>query len=209
MNHKIVTVKIGSSVLLTQRNKLDEFRIARLATQISDLHSRELGVVLVVSGAVACGAKLVSLSDKDRQSRQVAAGIGQVILTSTFYRIFAEHNLTLAQMLLCKSDLYRKTKKQRLVKVLEAYIKAGFVPIINENDVVDLNSFGGNDFLATEIAALADASRLIILSTMEGSDFGVGGSETKQQALQQASLLGINAMILNGKKQNVLTRALL
>ena len=57
------------------------------------------------------------------------------------------------------------------------------MPVINENDVVDLNSFGGNDFLAANMAKLLKVDQLLILSTMAGSNFGVGGGKAKLQAV--------------------------
>lgn len=206
---KTIIIKIGSSVLLTQRNKLDEFRIAQLATQIGNLQNCGLGIVLVVSGAVACGSKFIDISNQDERSKQAAAGIGQAILTTIFQKTLAAHNLTLAQVLLTRHDLANTVRRKKIVEVFAMYLEAGFIPLVNENDIVELNSFGGNDFLATEIAALTSSKRLIILSTMEGSIFSVGGGETKQQALTQAKLRGISSMIVNGKTKDVLMEALL
>ena len=209
MKNNVVTIKIGSSVLLTQHHKLDEFRIAQLADQISDLQSRGLGIILVVSGAVACGSKFIDISNQSERSKQAAAGIGQAILTTVFQKILTARNLTLAQVLLTRHDLTDDDRKKKMAEVLAMYLKAGFVPLINENDTVEPNSFGGNDFLAGEIAALTSSQRLIILSTMGGSIFGVGGGEAKQRALKQAKLQGISSMILNGKTKGVLMEALL
>ncbi|PIR59587.1 MAG: glutamate 5-kinase, partial [Candidatus Pacebacteria bacterium CG10_big_fil_rev_8_21_14_0_10_45_6] len=66
---KVMTIKIGSSVLLTQRNKLDEFRVAHIADQVVSLKEQGVGVVLVVSGAVACGASHINFSSEDRESK--------------------------------------------------------------------------------------------------------------------------------------------
>ena len=57
---KIIVVKIGSSILITKRGKLDEFRIEHIARQVLQLQAEGFGVVLVVSGAVASGFKFFS-----------------------------------------------------------------------------------------------------------------------------------------------------
>lgn len=200
---KTVVVKIGSSVLLTKRNRLDEFRIAHIVDQIASLREAGIGVVLVISGAVACGSKYINLIDSI--SRRMAAGIGQVIITSIFSSIFNQKGFQIAQVLLTKADLDSK----RLVNILNRYISEGFVPVINENDVADLNSFGGNDFLGAEITILLRSKRLIILSTMEGSIYGIGGERAKQQVMKLLSKRAIKTEILDGKVKNILLQTIL
>lgn len=198
-------VKIGSSVLLTRRNKLDEYRIAQIAQQISSLKEVGISVVLIISGAVACGSNFIDLKESDEVLRQEAAGIGQVLLTSTFHTIFKNYNLQIAQILLTKKDI----KSENLYEVLEYYLKSGYVPFINENDVVDLNSFSGNDFLGAEIATLLKLREFLILSTMKGSKYGVGGGEVKQQVIQHLNTVGIKTRLLNGKVKNILLNSIL
>jgi len=198
-------VKIGSSVLLTRRNKLDEYRIAQIAQQIASLMEAGIGVVLVISGAVACGSNFVDLKKSDKVLRQEAAGIGQVLLTSTFNTIFKNNNLQIAQILLTKKDI----ESENLFEVLNNYLKAGYVPFINENDVVDLNSFSGNDFLGAEIATLLKTKEFFILSTMKGSSYGIGGGEAKQQVIYHLGKIGIKTRLLNGKVKNILLNTIL
>ena len=194
----IVTIKIGSSVLLTQRNKLDEFRIAHIADQILSLKEKEVGVVLVVSGAVACGANYIQFSSQDKKLKMAAAGIGQAYLNSIFQQIFSRKGLRIAQILLTKDLLDSRCKKKEINDLIHYYLQTGVVPIINENDVIDLNSFGGNDFLAANMAKLLKVDQLLILSTMAGSNFGVGGGEAKFK-LSPCSRKNIQASIVNGK----------
>lgn len=198
-------VKIGSSVLFTRRNKLDEYRIAQIAQQIVSLREAGFVVVLVISGAVACGTNFIDLKEDNKILRREAAGIGQVILTSTFNTIFKNNNLQIAQILLTKKDV----GSENLYEVLNNYLKAGFVPFINENDVVDLNSFSGNDFLGAEIATLLKSKEFLILSTMKGSSYGIGGGEAKQQVIYHLGKIGIKTRLLNGKVKNILLNTIL
>lgn len=201
---KIIVIKVGSSVLLTQRNKLDEFRIAHIADQILALKAKGVRVVLVISGAVACGASSVDLSSGDRELKQIAAGIGQAYLISMFQQIFSRKHLLIAQVLLTKDTLDSKDRKSQIAQLLHHYLQTGIIPVINENDVIDLNSFGGNDILSAQVSMLLNVDRLVILSTLEGSTYGVGGGTTKQEALSILQQKNIKANVLDGKTKNVL-----
>ncbi len=208
MNMKIITVKIGSSVLLTQRNKLDEFRIAHIADQINYLKNNGVNVILVISGAVACGANIVQIS-QDSLLRKAAAGIGQAYLTSVFQQIFSKKQLNVAQILFTRDNLISLTIKKDIYELIMFYFRNNIVPMINENDVIDLNSFGGNDFLGAEIALLLKTKEYLVLSTMKGSSYGVGGGEAKQQVVNKLEKKGVKTLLLNGKIKNVLVNTIL
>lgn len=207
--NEIIVIKIGSSVLMNKRNKLDEFRITHIAKQILTLQEQGKFVVLIISGAVAYGSRFIDLSNKQYLMCQVAAGIGQVYLTSIFNTIFTQQKLQIAQVLLTKDSLHSKAKQKKLIRLIYFYLQSNFIPFINENDVLDLNSFGGNDLLAAEVAALLQAKKLLILSTMVGSTHGVGGGQTKLEAIDILSRKNIEANILDGKTKDILLQTLL
>ncbi len=204
---KIIVIKIGSSILMSHCGKPDESRIAHIADQIASMKEKGFEAVLVVSGAVACGHKYVDFSKDPQYLKQVAAGIGQAILTTTFTNIFNQKNLPIAQLLLTKENL--SISKQKIEKLLKFYIQSNFIPLINENDVLELNSFGGNDYLAAEIASMLNVDRLLILSTYEKSLFGVGGGETKQEVMKLMKNKNIKIDILDGKNQDIILNTLL
>jgi glutamate 5-kinase len=212
---KIIVIKIGSSVLMTRRDKPDEFRISHLADQVVTLQSRGFAVVLVVSGAVATGMNFLTITytsdrlhmlDKGdfRLLKQAFAGIGQAQLITIFNNVFNQKQMRVAQVLLNKDDLENIYIRERIKKILELYQKLRIIPIFNENDVVGLNSFGGNDYLAAEIAKLSKADKVMILSSYGKSVFGVGGGESKEKVCKQLSKLNIETIILNGKIKNIL-----
>jgi glutamate 5-kinase len=204
VNMKTIVIKIGSGTLLTKRGRLDEFRLTHIAEQIKILHKNRAGVVLVISGAVACGVERIKGAKDDKTARQVAAGIGQVEVISTLQRVFGSKGLVVAQLLLTSHTLASPDQKKEVGKVLEQYLQSGIVTIVNENDVVDLNGFGGNDLLAVEIATLIDANQVLILSQMARSVHGIGGGETKLEALRVLEDKGVHAKIVNGKDKNVI-----
>ncbi len=206
---KTVVIKIGSSVLMTKRGKFDEFRIAHIAKQINSLQEKGIGIVLVISGAVSYGSNFVDLTCLETIAKKASAGIGQIYLTSIFNKIFVQSKLQLAQILVTKEYLERDEQKNNIKNLIEFYLNSGYIPFFNENDVIDLNSFGGNDLLAAEVTILLNAQELIILSTMRGSVHGVGGGQTKLDAIDIVSKRNINAVIENGKKENVLIQKFL
>ncbi len=201
---KAIAVKIGSSVLLTQRNKLDEFRIAHIADQVLSLRAKGMGTILVISGAVACGANYIDISSGNKELKRLAAGIGQANVISTFYHIFSKKHLLIAQVLFTRNCLDSAYRKEDMSQLLNSYLQRGITPVVNENDVIDLNSFGGNDYLVVDIASLLSVQKVLILSTMERSPYGVGGGATKEKALQLLRKKGFEANIVDGKEQNII-----
>lgn len=204
----IIVIKIGSSVFVTKNNQLDELRIDHIAKQIVALRKRGLGIVLVISGAVAYGSNFIKFSKSDKHLRQAAAGIGQIFTTTTFHGVFTRNKLQLAQLLLTKKFLKTVKEKKKTRDLVRFYIESGFITFINENDVLDLNSFGGNDHLAAEITTLINAKKLLILSTMEGHAHGTGGGKTKLEAVKTLSEQQIDACIVNGKTKDIILQSI-
>ena len=202
---KIFVVKIGSSVLLTGRNRLDEYRVGHIASQIASLKEAGFGLVLIISGAVGIGSNYIDINNQDLIKKRAAAGIGQAILTTYFNNIFKDKNLQVAQVLLTKKDI----NSEGIADILNYYIDAGFIALINENDVADLNSFSGNDFLGAEITNLLKADKFIMLSTMKGSKYGVGGDVAKQKVIEILKRKNIETQIVDGKLKNILLKTIL
>lgn len=201
---KIILIKVGTSVLLTNRHKLDEFRIAHIAKQVASLRKKGVAALLVVSGAVACGTEISGFSTATEEDRQASAGIGQPHLMAVFAEIFAKQKLNIAQVLLTEDIFESDARQANLASLLRLYLDRGVIPLINENDVVDLNSFGGNDFLTAQVAKLMKADQVLILSTMAGSKHGVGGGKAKLEAVATLKNGGCHALILDGKAENVI-----
>lgn len=208
---QIIVIKIGSSVIFTRRGKLDEFRLSHLAGEIRDLIQKGMGILLVISGAVYCGYQELcqEKSDQNKYSRQILAGVGQVYLTTQLAAIFRKKGMEIAQILITKDDLLNKEKLLVLKKSVDMYANTNIIPVFNENDAVELNSFGGNDLLAGWLAEIIGAKNLLILSTWEGSAFGIGGKATKDEVINKLNNQGIKTMILNGKIKNVLSKNIL
>lgn len=198
---KIIIIKIGSGVLLTKHHKVDKFGIKHLADQITVLRNGGYHVVLIVSGAVAYGSRFIDVSQGNNH-RKVAASIGQIYIITALNEIFGRANMQISQLLLTKEDLAKRQKE--IKEIIEFSLFNNLIPVINENDVLDLNSFDGNDLLAVEIAKQHNTEKVIILSTLQGSTYGVGGAKTKIEAKKHLESKNILTHILDGKQKNVL-----
>ena len=171
---KRILVKIGSQVLCDQDGDLNQEVLSNLVKQLGKLHSEGWQVLLVSSGAVAAGSGLASaqlkrLSDPVTR-KQVMAATGQVRLMETYRQLFAQQDLTIAQVLATKSDFQTRHHYLNMRGCIEALLAAGIVPIINENDVVSVTElmFTDNDELAGLLAGMVNAELLWLLSTVPG-----------------------------------------
>ena len=76
-------------------------------------------------------------------------------------------------MLLTHSDFADRRRVANLRRSLDHLVRAGIVPVINENDIVadeevkDL-TFGDNDWLSSLIVKLVHADALVLLTTVDG-----------------------------------------
>lgn len=234
---RTIVVKIGSAVMLRPDGTLNEDFILRIARQIRVLKQAGILTLLVVSGAVATGRRIMR-KDMSSVEKQIAAGIGQAYITSSYWRIFHDSGVILSQFLLTKSQIHARNLTQ-LRNALLTTLQQGVVPFLNENDAVLPNCFGGNDHLAATIAHIVKADELIILSNVDGllskqsgkshvihkisritkdilllawktkSSAGIGGMRAKLSVAQELSRESIPTIIANGQTTNVLTRLIL
>ena len=107
---------------------------------------------------------------KDVKLKQAAAAVGQSSLMWAYERGFSEHGKKVAQVLLTRNDLSDRKRYINAKNTLLTLLSFKVVPIINENDTVatDEIKFGDNDHLASLVAGLVEADRLVILSDVEG-----------------------------------------
>lgn len=151
-------------------------RIQALCAEIAALKATIPEIVLVSSGAVACGFSLLGFPSrpKDIIDKQACAAVGQARLLWHYEQAFREHGLQIAQILLTKDDLSNPKRYLYASAALRRLLELGAIPIINENDpvLVDelkyIESFGDNDNLAALVAGMIDADLLLILSDVDG-----------------------------------------
>jgi glutamate 5-kinase len=129
-------------------------------------------VVLVSSGAIALARRVLGLTRKKLrlEEKQAAAAVGQIGLASLWAERLAAHGIAAAQLLVTLEDLEDRRRYLNAAATLGRLLKAGVVPVINENDSVATAEirFGDNDRLAARVAQAAGADAVILLSDVDG-----------------------------------------
>lgn len=243
MQEKRIAIKIGSNVLAAKEGGLDLARIKQLVSQISTLHKKGFEIILISSGAVAAGRSQITDDKLDAVSaRQLFSAIGQAKLINHYYDFFKEQGIICGQVLTTKESLGTRSHYLNQRNCMEVMLQHGVVPIVNENDTISVTElmFTDNDELSGMVATMMDASRLIILSNIDGiydgnpseptssvirevfpgkrdlsayiqtskSSFGRGGMQTKTNIASKVADEGLEVIIANGKKDDILLKLL-
>jgi glutamate 5-kinase len=227
-----VVLKFGSGILASLKgNTLDRRQFERLSREVAALVKQGHECILVSSGAVAAGLAALGMKARpdDLALRQACASVGQSKLMALYAECFAAHGLEVAQLLLTHGDIDSRTRSENVRSTLSCLLERGnVVPVINENDSVATEElkFGDNDRLSAEVAVLAEADMLLLLTSVEGlldrkgrriplvarvedvmglarADKGrlsVGGMVSKLQAVKLAVDAGVVTAIAGGRK---------
>lgn len=167
-----IVVKVGTNVITTPDGLLNMPVLAHLVEQIATLRRKGVHIVLISSGAMGAGRSLIKLHTtvSDVVKRQVFASIGQVKLMQTYLELFKKHDMLCAQVLVTKEDFRDRMHYLNMKNCFEALLENKVVPIVNENDVISIDSlmFTDNDELACFGASLLEVDALIILSSVDG-----------------------------------------
>jgi glutamate 5-kinase len=165
-----VVLKLGSRLLTGGAKRLDPERLASVARAIAAAPGQE--AVIVSSGAVAAGFDALGLDAPPTriEERQAAAAVGQGRLMKMWADAFQEVDRTVAQVLLTNDCLTDRKRYNAARGAMRALLRAGIVPIVNENDTVSVEEIvvGDNDNLAAMTAALVDADLLALLTDVPG-----------------------------------------
>jgi len=235
-------VKLGTGLLTRPRgNALDSAQFRRLSAEIAAILRAGRECLVVSSGAVGAGMAALGLRERPREDLpavQACAAVGQSRLMHVYATHFARHGLAVAQLLLTHGDLDSRMRYANAQNTLRRLLEArNVVPIINENDSVAVEElrFGDNDRLSAEVARLADADLLVILTNAEGlthdptgrgqpipvveniddvqhlagagsGRLSVGGMASKLQAVKLAVSHGIPVVIANGRTPGLLEK---
>ncbi len=167
-----IVVKVGSNVLTRHDGALDTTRVSAIVDQIVAVRRQGFEVVLVTSGAVACGRSLIRQNDKldDVQQRQLYSAIGQVRLMDLYYKLFIDYGINVGQILTMKKNFSTRREYNNQRNCVEVMLQSGVVPVVNENDTVSIKElmFTDNDELSGLVATMVGAEALIILTNVDG-----------------------------------------
>lgn len=170
-----IVVKVGTHAIAARSGKPDHAALKRLVSQLCALSRNGNEVFFVSSGAVAAGVEALGLKSrpKDVNDIQMCAAVGQARFITEYENLFAAHGVKIGQCLLTHYDFEDRHRAQNVKTSLDHLVKAGIIPVINENDVVadeELKgqTFGDNDWLSFLIAKLVKADALVLLTTVDG-----------------------------------------
>lgn len=170
---KRIVVKIGSNALTRPDGRLDVTRMSALVDQIAWLRQHDCEVILVSSGAVACGRRELDAVDHELDSveqRQLFSALGQAKLIGLYYDLFREYHIHVGQVLTMKENFQPGEQYQNQRACMTVMLENDVLPIVNENDTVSVTElmFTDNDELSGLIAQMMQADTLILLSNIDG-----------------------------------------
>jgi glutamate 5-kinase len=167
-----VVVKLGSSIVADEAGELRTDVLAALCDEVAARHAAGDDVVLVTSGAIARGMRLMGLPMRptSMEELQAASAVGQGKLYRSYDELLQQRGVPSAQVLLTFFDMSARTHYLNARHTLQTLLRWRVLPVINENDTTttDEISFGDNDFLAAQVAILIGADRLVLLTDTGG-----------------------------------------
>ncbi len=173
---KRIVVKIGSALLADDDGAIHHPWLSDLAADIAAMRGSGSELMIVSSGAIAVGRRLLKLQRGPRnralrlEESQAAAAAGQIRLAHAWQDVLAHHDVAVAQILLTLEDTESRRRYLNARGTLATLLKLGVVPVINENDTVatDEIRFGDNDRLAARVAQMTSADACVILTDVDG-----------------------------------------
>lgn len=176
MTYKRIAVKVGSNVLTRDDGTLDVTRMSALVDQLALLRRSGMELILISSGAVACGRSelrlpAVEASHMDSvEQRQVFSAVGQAKLIERYVEFFRDYGIHVGQVLTTKENFSTPRQNQNQRQCMSAMLAHGVLPVVNENDTVSITElmFTDNDELSGLIARLMQCQALVILSNIDG-----------------------------------------
>jgi glutamate 5-kinase len=167
---KRIVVKVGTSSLTDASGRIQVAQLYAIGRGVQLLQEK-LGckIVIVSSGAGAAGREQLGIRlPLTLPEKQAAAAVGQALLMLDWARALAPQ--TVAQLLLSAADIQDRERYVNARNALEASLRLGAVPVINENDSVATAELkvGDNDTLSAWTAYLTDADALVLLTDVDG-----------------------------------------
>ena len=167
---ELIVIKIGSNVLTNGHNRLDHRIFKQVAEQVKKFYHYEKEIIIVSSGAIACGMEKLGIDYNNRTipQKQAAASVGQTLLMNYYSKFMRP--VPVGQILLTADVFKDKQRAEHFKNTIRELLHLRVVPVINENDsvVIDEIKFGDNDMLSAQVAALLQARKLIIMTDIDG-----------------------------------------
>jgi glutamate 5-kinase len=167
-----VVAKLGSSIVADDGGALRSEVLDNVCSQVAELHHGGENVVLVTSGAIARGMRLMGLERRPGaiDELQAASAVGQGSLFRAYEERLGAEKVHAAQVLLTSLDMSARMHYLNARQTLRRLLEWRAVPVVNENDTTatDEITFGDNDFLSAQVAILLEARLLVLLTDTSG-----------------------------------------
>ncbi len=168
-----IAVKIGSALLVdgaTGRPRQEWLQ--SLAHDIDTLRRRRTEVVIVSSGAIALGRRILKLEKValTLEQSQAAASVGQIALSRAWEAALSDYGIVTGQILITPNITEERRYYLNARTTITTLLAMGAIPIINENDSVATLEirYGDNDRLSARVATMIEADCLVLLSDVDG-----------------------------------------
>ncbi len=173
LSAKRLVVKIGSALLVDMNTgALRTQWLEALGKDIAEFKKNGSDIIIVSSGAIALGRRLLGLRDGSLklQESQAAAACGQIVLAHAWQSTLSARNMTTGQILLTLGDTEERRRYLNARATLFTLLKQNAIPLINENDTVATSEirYGDNDRLAARVSSMVSADCLVLLSDVDG-----------------------------------------
>lgn len=181
-----LVVKLGTAVVTHDGLELALGRLYGIVEELGRLHRDGASIMLVTSGAVGMGTRVLGLACRPTSLglRQACAAVGMGHLMALYTQAFAQLGVTAAQVLLTQEDLADRDRALCLRTTLLRLLELRALPILNENDSVSVRelvehrrgpsddaqqpAFGDNDGLSARVAVALDADLLVLMTNVDG-----------------------------------------
>ncbi len=205
-----LVVKVGSNILTHQEKGVNLEFLSGFVKSICQLKKNIPNIVIVSSGAVGAGFKLLGFKERPQNitDKQACAAVGQARLIWEYDREFEKYEVIPAQILITKDDFANRRRYLNARYTLRRLFELGVIPIINENDSVvieelkQIENFSDNDNLSALVGGLIDADMLLILSDVEGGVYDKDPSKF-DDAVRFSEVKYINEELLSAAGDSV------
>jgi glutamate 5-kinase len=138
------------------------------------------------------------------------SGMGQIRLMKYYKDYFKSEGIHVAQILLTHHNFATSNEEATIREIMESYIGAGIIPIVNENDMINKEEvefqpvFTDNDILAALVAVRIEAELLLILTDVDGLYQGNPKRDRQAKFVQEVELIDRRIEQMAAKESNPL-----
>jgi glutamate 5-kinase len=175
--------------------------------QVAQLRKRHrVEVIWVTSGAIAWATDRTGFKKPKRTlpQKQALSAIGQPLIMDQYNLALQATDLLGSQVLLTAKEMKDAGSRKNLQNTLNELLRWEVIPILNENDAVatDEIKFGDNDALASRVAVMMKAERLVLMTDVDGLFEADPRKFPRAQMLTYCPRVGTAEKRMAGKKSS-------